>query len=86
VSDGGGVHPFVDTPRIRAVVVVHRRGTELTRWSVAVDRRPDLEIVDELARAVLAARRAGDSVEVLLYCPTLREVVHLAGLTNVLAR
>jgi len=74
----------VDSQRTRAVVIVHRRGRELTRWSVVADDRPDIEVIDELARAVLTARREGDDVQVKVFCPQLKEIVHLAGLTRTL--
>jgi hypothetical protein len=66
------------------VVVVRRDGVELIRWAVVVDDRPDLEVLDELARAALTARRAGDELYVEVRCPALDHLISLAGLDDVL--
>ena len=62
------------------MVVVHRADTEVTRWGVPLDGRADLEVIDELARVVVAARRAGDEVTVHVFCPRLASLIDLAGL------
>jgi hypothetical protein len=62
------------------VVVVHRDGTEVVRWGVPLDDRPDLEVIDELARVALAARRTDDQVTVHVFCPRLASLIDLAGL------
>ena len=66
------------------MVVVRRDGVELIRWAVLVDGRPDLEVLDELARTALAARRSGDELHVEVRCPTLDDLISLAGLDEIL--
>ena len=46
------------------------------------DRRPDLALVDELARLRLAGRRRGSSVRLRDPCPRLRELLELVGLAD----
>jgi hypothetical protein len=74
----------VDRERNRAVVVVRRGGSELTRWGVPLDRRPDLEVLDELARVALAASRSDDVVTIHVFCPRLASLIDLAGLRDAL--
>lgn len=50
-----------------------------TTWA-AVGERPDLAVVDLLARLHLDARRHGASVEMGEICPELRELLELVGL------
>lgn len=63
-------------------MVVHRAGTELTRWGVPLDGRSDLDIVDELAKVALAARRSGVDLVVHVFCPRLASLIDLAGLRD----
>ena len=70
--------------RNRAVVVVHRDGREVTRWGVPLDARPDLEVIDELARVAVAARRGDDDVTVHVFCPRLASLIDLTGLGGVI--
>jgi anti-anti-sigma regulatory factor len=46
-------------------------------------RRPDLSVVDQLARLQLEARRLGCSIRVRNACPHLRELIELSGLDDV---
>jgi len=66
------------------VVVVHRDGAELIRWGVPVDGRPDLEVVDELARVVLTAKRSEVAVALHVVCPRLASLIDLVGLRDAL--
>jgi len=66
------------------VVVVQRAGTEVTRWGIPLDARSDLEVIDELARVVVAARRSDDEVTVHVFCPRLASLIDLAGLRDAL--
>lgn len=66
------------------MVVVHRDGTEVTRWGVPLDDRTDLEVIDELAKVALAARRTDDEVTVHVFCPRLASLIDLAGLRGAL--
>jgi hypothetical protein len=66
------------------VVVLVRDETELGRWPVVVDGRPDLAHVELLARLQLQARRSGACLHVRILCPVLRDLVCLAGLSEVL--
>jgi hypothetical protein len=62
------------------VVVVLDGDIEVTLTST--DRRPDLALVEKLARLHLAARRLGASVVLRDPCPRLRELLELVGLVE----
>lgn len=66
------------------VALIHG-GTELASWPLAQANRPDLAVVDELARLQLAARRLGCSVELRGSCSELRELLAMLGLDEVVA-
>lgn len=66
------------------MVVVHRAGVEVTRWGVPLDGRTDLDVLDELAKVALAAKRAEDEVTVHVFCPRLASLIDLAGLRGAL--
>jgi ABC-type transporter Mla MlaB component len=51
-----------------------------------LDARPDLALVDALARLQLAAGRLGCSIRVVEPCAELRELLDLAGLAHLVAR
>jgi ABC-type transporter Mla MlaB component len=61
-------------------VVLQRDGVELERWNVAIGARPDLRVVDALARLQLDARRRGCAIRVVGPTAALREVLELSGL------
>ena len=75
----------MDSPKTRAVVVVHRGDVELIRWSVALDERDDLDVIDELAHVALAARRCDADLVVEVRCPRLGAIIDLVGLRAALA-
>jgi len=63
-----------------AVVVLVVDGAEVARWSLCRATRPDLALVDELARLHLAARRLGWTVQLCDVRPPLDELLGLVGL------
>jgi hypothetical protein len=69
---------------IDAVVVLVLGDAELASWPLAGCGRPDLTVVDNLARLQLAARRVGCSIRLRDACGELTELVDLAGLDEVL--
>ena len=64
----------------RAVVVLVEHGHEVASWPLLGFRRPDLAVVDDLARLALSAKRLGCTIRVRDACPELRAVLRLAGL------
>jgi ABC-type transporter Mla MlaB component len=66
-----------------ATVVLARGGVDLARWPLAGRGRPDLAVVDELARLQLAARHLGCSIRLRGACRELSELLELAGLTEI---
>lgn len=74
----------VERSRNRAVVVLRRHGTELIRWGVPADERPDLDLIDELARVAVAAKRVEATLALHVFCPRLASVIDLVGLRDAL--
>jgi hypothetical protein len=66
-----------------ATVVLVRAGVEVARWPLAHDLRPDLALVDALARFQLLARRAGCRIEVREAGGALVALLDLVGLGDV---
>ncbi len=69
---------------IDAVVVLVLGDAEVASWPLAACRRPDLCVVDSLARLQLAAQRAGCSIRVRNAGSELAGLLDLAGLAEVL--
>lgn len=67
------------------MVVLVRGDTEVTSWPLAQCDRPDLSVVDELARWQLAARRLGCSIRLRDACVELVELLDLLGLGEVVS-
>ncbi len=65
---------------IEGTVVLLRGDVEMARWPLAGRDRPDLCLVDELARLQLAARRVGWSLRIREPSPELWELLDLVGL------
>jgi hypothetical protein len=65
-----------------ATVVLLRGPAELATWPLERDHRPDLAVVDDLARLQLAARRLGYSILLRDACPRLAELLELVGLSD----
>jgi hypothetical protein len=72
--------------RIDATVVLIRGGVEVASWSLPGRGHPDLEVVDELARLQLAARRLGHRIELRDACAELTELLDLVGFGEVVSR
>jgi len=66
-----------------AVVLVDGEGLEVV-VSLRAGRRPDLALVDALARLRLDAGRRGCSIRLRDPCPELCELLELVGLAGVL--
>jgi len=62
------------------MVVLARDEVEVMSWPLAGWGRPDLEVVDRLARLQLTAARVGCSVRVRDPCVELVELLELVGL------
>ena len=75
-------HSWVVRARPASAVVLRRGNREVASWPLWPDR-PDLGLVDELARLQLLVRRLGYSICVRDPCPRLTELLELAGLTDV---
>jgi hypothetical protein len=67
------------------MVVLVRGDTEMASWPLAQCDRPDLSVVDELARWQLAARRLGCSIRLRNACVELVELLDLLGLGEVVS-
>jgi hypothetical protein len=66
-----------------AVVVLVLGGTELASWPLVGCGRPDITVVDRLARWQLDARRLGCRIELREACGELTELLDLVGLGEV---
>jgi len=68
------------------MVVLVRGDAELASWPLARAGRPDVSVVDHLARLQLTARRLGCSILLRDPCAELCELLELVGLSDVLTR
>jgi ABC-type transporter Mla MlaB component len=73
----------VEAAATRAVLVVLDGDVEVGRWALAELRRPDLSVVDDLARLQLEARRLGCELRVEAACEELHRLLDLVGLAAV---
>ena len=71
--------PHEPTPQ----VVLVRGDAEVACWPLPEGLRPDLSVVDRLARLQLAAGRLGCSIRLRDAPARLRELIDLAGLSDV---
>ncbi len=62
------------------MVVLVRGDVEVASWPLASGGRPDLAVVDELARWQLAARRLGCAIQLRAAGAELVELLELVGL------
>ena len=69
---------------VHATVVLVCGRTEVARWPLTGAGRPDLSVVDRLARLQRAARRLGCSIRLRDACPELVGLVDLVGLGEAL--
>ena len=74
----------MEAPKRAAVVVVLRGDVEVACWTLDAVGRPDLCLVEELARLQLTARRMGCSIRVRDEAAELRSLLDLVGLSGVL--
>ncbi len=68
-----------------AIVVLVHGDAEVASWPLAGCDRPDLAVVDELARWQLAARRLGYSIRLRDACAELLELLDLLDLGEVVS-
>lgn len=71
-------------PGARVTVVVRRGTGELVVVGHLDSLRPDLDLIDRLARLQWAAARLGIALGYADPCPTLRGVIELTGMDDVL--
>jgi len=64
-------------------VVLARGDAEVACWPLPAGQNPDLSVVDQLARLQLAARRVGCSLRLRGASSQLRELIDLAGLSDI---
>jgi hypothetical protein len=84
ISVGGRRLTDVARPEGDAIVVLAVDGIELLSWPLAGSARPDLDVIDALARLALAARRLGAEVAVRNAGPELLGLIYFVGLDDVL--
>jgi hypothetical protein len=65
--------------RLYATVVLACDGVEVASWALVGWGRPDLAVVDQLARLRLAAGRGGCSIQLRDPCVELTELLDLLG-------
>jgi hypothetical protein len=82
-SVGGRRRSSVRRPDGDAIVVLAVGGMELARWPLTGSTRPDLAVIDSLARLALAARRLGGAVTVRGAGPELLALIDFVGLDDV---
>ena len=70
-------------PDTQATVVMVRGGIEVASWPLRRQGRPDLALVDELARVHLTAIRMGCGIRLRQPCQDLLELLELVGLRGV---
>jgi hypothetical protein len=68
----------------QATIVLARGDAEVASWPLAPSGRTGLELVDELARLQLAARRLGCSIRVRDAWTVLSDLLDLVGLAELL--
>ena len=64
-------------------VVLTRNGRDVASWPLPACGRPDMAVVDQLARLHLQAQRLGCSIIVRNASPELRELIGFSGLDDV---
>jgi hypothetical protein len=63
-----------------AIIVLARGEAEVVSWPLVGSAHPTLEVVDELARLHLMARRAGYTVRLRGPCAEFAELLDLVGM------
>ena len=82
---GGLRQNDVRRPDGEAIVVLALGGTDLGQWPLPGSTRPDLAVVDTLARLALTARRLGAAVRLRNAGPELLGLVEFVGLDDLIA-
>lgn len=82
-SLGGRRRSSVQRPEGDATVVLAVGGMEMASWTLVGSTRPDLAVIDSLARLALAARRLGGAVTVRGAGPELLALIDFVGLDDV---
>jgi hypothetical protein len=82
-SVGGRSHSGVLRRTGDANLVLAIGGTEMASWPLAGSARPDLDVIDNLARLALAARRLGGTIGVRGAGPELLALIRFVGLDDV---
>ena len=67
-----------------AIVVLAVGGTEVASWPLVGSSRPDLAVIDTLARLALTARRLGGAIALRNAGPELLALIDFVGLDDVL--
>lgn len=82
-SLGAGRRSSVRRPEGDATVVLAVGGEEMAHWPLAGSTRPDLAVIDSLARLALTARRLGGAITVRGAGPELVNLIEFVGLDDV---
>ena len=82
-SIGGWRPSSVLRPEGDAIVVLAVGGTEVASWPLTGSARPDLTVIDYLARLALTARRRGGAITVRGAGPQLLRLIQFVGLDDV---
>ena len=69
---------------VSPTVVLTRDGRDVATWPLPTYGRPDMAVVDRLARLQLEARRLGCSIRLRNVCSELAELIELSGLDDVI--
>jgi hypothetical protein len=83
-SIGGRRHSGVRRREGDAIVVLAVGGTEVASWPLAGSTRPDLDVIDVLARLALTARQLGGAIGLRNAGPELLGLIDFVGLDDVL--
>jgi hypothetical protein len=71
-------------PRGEATVVLTVGDTDVASWPLTGSVRPDLDVIDALARLVLAAHRLGGGIRLHAAGPELLALIDFVGLGELL--
>jgi hypothetical protein len=67
------------------MVVLARGDVDVATWPLGAEGRPDLALVNELARLQLAAKRLGCTVRLVAASAELTQLLELVGLLSLFA-
>ena len=83
IPGDGGRHITVPEKEIVATVVLVHDGVEVASWPLVSTLRPDLSVVDEVARLQLAAGRLGCAIRLRAVRTDMFDLLAFAGLREV---